>query len=163
MKILLIGFASSGKSTVGRLLAEQLRLDFYDSDALVEQVAECSVSQIFSDHGEKYFRALENKILQRLIKQDNAVVALGGGSVLCADFNALAHGSTVVWLQVSVQSVAARLVGDTSRPLFDDLPVEMLHGLIAERTPLYRAAANLCVCTDGKTPSQVVQEIARRL
>ncbi|MCM1289791.1 MAG: shikimate kinase [Corallococcus sp.] len=163
MKILLIGFASSGKSTVGKLLAEKLHWNFYDSDVLVEQTADCSVAQIFSDCGEEYFRNLENKVLQRLTLSDNAVVALGGGSVLCADFMALAQNSTVVWLQVSPKSVAERLAGDTTRPLFDGLPTPTLSKLVDQRTPLYKAVANVAVTTDGKTPQEVVQEIARRL
>jgi len=159
MKILFVGFASSGKSTVGKLLAAERHLNFFDSDSLVEQVAECSVAQIFSDYGQQYFRNLENKILQRLTAQDNAVVALGGGSVLCEDFAALAQGATVVWLQVSAKSASARLSGDNSRPLFDGLSTAMLSDLIAERTPLYRAAADFAVATDNKTPSQIVHEI----
>lgn len=159
MKILLIGFASSGKSTVGKLLAEQLHLNFCDSDSLIEQVAECSVAQIFSDFGEQYFRNLENKILQRLMAPDDIVVALGGGSVLCADFAPLARGSTVVWLQVSAQNVATRLLGDNTRPLFDGVPVATLSAMMAERTPLYKAVANFAVTTDNKLPARVVQEI----
>lgn len=163
MKVLLVGFACSGKSTVGKLLAEELHLDFCDSDAIIEQVAECSVSQIFSDYGELYFRDLENKVLQRLAKQNNSVVALGGGSVMCADFATLAQGSTVVWLQVSAESVALRLVGDNTRPLFDGLSVQRLSELTAERTPLYQAVANFAVATDNKTPAEVAREIAHRL
>ena len=159
MKIVLIGFASSGKSTVGAMLAQQLNTHFYDSDLMVEQVANMSVAQIFSQHGEEYFRNLENEVLQRLSQVDNAVVALGGGSVLCKDFATLARNSTVVWLQVSVASVADRLNGDLSRPLFDGLTEQALAKLMDKRVRYYKAAANFAVTTDGQTPAQVAQQV----
>lgn len=163
MKILIIGFAASGKSTAGKLLADKLHLPFYDVDCLIEQDAEKTVAEIFADFGEGYFRNLENKALERLTDADNAVVALGGGSVLCNNFSALTQNATVVWLQANASTVYERLVGDATRPLFNGLSVTALQQLINERAPHYRAAARVIVATDNATPAEVAQEIARLL
>ena len=161
MKIILIGFASSGKSTVGRILADKLQTNFYDTDALIEKETHLTVAQIFSQFGEEHFRALENQTMERLRNVDNAVIALGGGSVLCAAFSALTENATVVWLQVSADKAIERLAGDFTRPLFSGLTFAAFHDLITKRNLLYSAAHNLAVDTDSKTPDQVAQEILR--
>lgn len=163
MKILLMGFAASGKSAAGKLLADKLHLSFYDVDCLIEQAAGKTVAQIFADFGEQYFRKLENNALKRLTDVDNAVVALGGGSVLCDDFAALTQNSTVVWLKVSASTVFARLADDTTRPLFDGLSEPALQKLMDARAPLYRSFTNFEVATDNKTPAEVAQEIAQKI
>ena len=159
MKIILIGFASSGKSTVGRILADKLQTDFYDSDNLIEKETHLTVAQIFSQFGEAHFRMLENQTLQRLCDVTDAVIALGGGSVLCSNFAALAQNATVVWLQVSATKAIERLAGDFTRPLFSGLTFDAFHNLVKQRNLLYSAAYNIAVDTDDKTPTQAAQEI----
>lgn len=159
MKIVLIGFATSGKSTVGAILAKHLNLNFYDTDLLIEQAEHTSIQQIFTERGEEYFRQLENNILQQLCNVDNAVIALGGGSVLCSNFSTLAQNSTVVWLQVNAESVVTRLQGNNTRPLFSGQPPEKISQLLDKRTPLYQAASNFAVDTNCHTPKEVAQQI----
>lgn len=157
MRIILIGFAATGKSSVGALLADGLRLRFADVDSLVENDAHMSVAQIFRQKGEDYFRALESDALRRLTDIDGIVVACGGGSVLSDDFARFAEGSTVIWLTADANTVKSRLCG--GRPLFDGLTTEELSRRIAERERIYRRYADVTVSTDGLTTIQTANKI----
>lgn len=160
MKIVLVGFAASYKTSAGKVLANKLNCRFFDIDAEVERTEGKTVSEIFDALGEKHFRKAESKALQRL-KNAEGVVACGGGSVLSSNFAEFAHGGVVVWLQTSAQAVKARLQG--GRPLFDGQSVEQLQKLIAFREPFYRKYAEFCVQTDDKTPEEVACEILQKL
>ena len=144
MRIILIGFAATGKSSVGALLADGLRLRFADVDSLVENDAHMSVAQIFRQKGEDFFRALESD-------------ACGGGSILSDDFARFAEGSTVIWLTADANTVKSRLCG--GRPLFDGLTTEELSRRIAERERIYRRYADVTVSTDGLTAIQTANKI----
>lgn len=159
MKIVIVGFACSFKTTAGQLLAQQLQCPFADTDQLVQQQCGKSIPQIFAQ-GEQTFRLWEDDILLQL--QDFCgVVACGGGSVLSKNFEKLAQNAVVVWFQTSAQSVANRL--SEGRPLFDGKSVQQLQELMTQRNALYAEFAHLCVQTDGKTPQQVAQQTAQLL
>lgn len=158
MKIILIGFACSYKSTVGKLLAEKLNYKHIDTDSVVEETAKKSIAEIFAQQSELEFRRLESWTLLQASYLDDAVISCGGGGPLHSAFDKLAVGSKVVWLTSAASTVKQRL-GQTVRPLFDGKTVEQLDELITMRTPYYAKYANITVATDGKTSQQVADEI----
>ena len=157
--IVLVGFATSGKTTVGKLLANKLGCNFVDCDQLLEAQHGKSIAELFSD-GEQAFRKLENQLLSTLPTTD-AVVACGGGAVLNKNFELLSQGATVVWLQIGVDTCLSRL-GTTKRPLHDGKDSEWLAKLWAERNALYQQFANVVVDANG-TVDNVVNEILCKL
>ncbi len=157
MKVVLIGFAASYKTSAGKLLAEKLGYDFWDVDEEVERQSGKRVSQIFADDGEKFFRDRENEVLRQLTKS-SGVIACGGGSVLAENFSCLIKGAVVVWLKTSVHEVKSRLQSGI-RPLFDGLTEEELAARLVDREEIYKRFAQITVSTDGKTSRQVADEI----
>ena len=148
--IVLCGFMGCGKTTVGKLLAEALGVDFKDTDRLIEQRAGMSVSDIFARFGERHFRTLEAQTVCELAAAEKgSVVSTGGGTVLNAESaQALRSSGVIVCLDVPLDVISRRLAGDTSRPLLN-VPdrKRVLYALYGKRMPLYRAAAQLTVKT----------------
>ena len=149
--IVLCGFMGCGKSTVGKLLATRRGMRFVDMDTYIEEQAGCSVAAIFEKDGETAFRAQEHDACVTLGSQENLVIATGGGAVLRADnVAALSVNGTIVFLDVSEQTVLSRLQNDTTRPLLQrDDKEAAVHALMQQRAPLYRAAAQITVNADG--------------
>ncbi len=160
MKIVLIGFACSGKTTVGKLLAEQLNLPFCDTDELTERLQQKSIAEIFACGGEQEFRKAELAALSHI--PQNAVVACGGGTVLCDGFASFAQNAKVVWLRVGFTTVRSRL-GNTPRPLFDDLSETELADYVMRRNTVYARFSDFIIDTDLLTVTQVVKTIACNL
>ena len=156
-KIILIGFAGSGKSAVGKILANKLNCAFVDTDCEVAKRSNLTVAEIFERCGEARFRQLESQLLTTLVDADG-VVACGGGSVLVDSFNAFASSGVVVWLTATAQTVYERL-GNSPRPLFDKLSVKELEDYMLRRVPFYEKYARVKFSTDGKTPEQVAEQI----
>ncbi len=160
VNLYLVGMMGSGKTTVGRLLAEQLGYRFFDTDVVIEQVTGRQVRTIFAQDGEEAFRQLETQVLSHLAAYTQLTVATGGGIVLeRMNWSYLQHG-VVVWLDVAVEQLAQRLHQDTSRPLLQapDL-LGTLQRLYAERRLLY-AQADLCIAVgEQETPLQVATRI----
>lgn len=157
-KLILIGFATSGKSAVGKLLASRLNAKFVDTDAEIERQCGMSVQQIFDTYGERYFREKENQLLFSLACEQNAVVACGGGSVTAESFPQFAENGVVVWLTATAATVKSRL-GNAPRPLFDGLNEQQLQQFIEARAPLYQRYATLTIPTDDLTAEQVFEKI----
>ena len=161
-KIVLIGFATSYKSSVGKLLADKLNAKFVDTDVEIENYCKLSIQQIFDSYGEAYFRKIENQILSNIVKRQNTVVACGGGSVLAKSFEQLAKNSVVIWLTVTAQTVTRRL-GGTPRPLFDKLNEQELATALDSRAELYRRYADVVLPTDNLTSEQVAEKLLLKL
>lgn len=145
--IILLGFMGCGKSTVGKTLAKQLNFDFCDCDSLAEQRSKKTVSQIFADEGEAFFRKLETKIITELCSKQGQIIATGGGAVLNSqNVEALRNSGIVVFLDVSSETVLKRLSGDTSRPLLAREDKETaVKELMTARYPLYSKAAHITI------------------
>ena len=153
--IVLTGFMGSGKSTVGRLVAEELQREFVDSDDLVVERAGKSIAQIFADEGEEGFRRLESSVCQQLARQDDLVIATGGGALLNEDNrSALEPGGILICLLASPVEIRQRLADESGRPLFDG----NWEALYRERLPGYQGIAHQIV-TDDKTPLEVAQKV----
>lgn len=164
MKVILIGFMGSGKTTVGGLLAGRLGLSSIEVDEeVVRTSGRRTVSEIFALEGEAGFRRREMEAAGRCAARTNVVIATGGGIILRREnIEALrTGGGIVVYLETSFGEIARRLNGDVTRPLWGD--PDRAHLLYRERLPLYASYADVWVKTDGVTPNDVVEQIASRL
>jgi shikimate kinase/3-dehydroquinate synthase len=140
--IVLVGMPGSGKSTVGRLVAEGLGRPFVDTDALFEERHGTPVPAYLAEHGEPSFREAESAIVAEACAQDGAVIGVGGGAIL-EPLNrwALWHHGTVGWLDATPETLVARLEADPiDRPTFRPYSAERLAATLADRAPFYRAA-----------------------
>lgn len=160
-RILLVGMMGSGKSTVGRLLADHLGWAYCDSDADVEAATGRTVPEIFEKDGEPAFRRVEAEVLARACeRQASVVVSAAGGSVLDPDNRRLLRRSgTVVWLRARPETNAHRVGDGAGRPLLGDDPSKAMQRLYAERAPLYGEVADLVIDVDDLAPDQAVARI----
>ncbi|MGN1085261.1 MAG: shikimate kinase [Lachnospiraceae bacterium] len=160
--IVLIGFMGCGKSTVGKKLANALQYRFLDTDALIEETCQKEISRIFAEDGEAAFRQAETDTLRGLKKEaEHCVIATGGGMPMREE-NAryLREIGTVIFLEAEIETILERLQDDTQRPLAAGEDREQrLKKLYAERLPVYRAAADVCIDTEGKSFYGIIQEI----
>ena len=159
--IFLIGPTGAGKTTIGKLLAEELKLDFYDSDQEIAQRTGATIPWIFAKEGEQGFRQREEYVIAELTALTNIVLATGGGAVLSANNRALltARGD-VVYLQVSLEQQFARVAHSQDRPLLKtaDLP-ETLAKMRTQREPLYTQMADFIIATDHVSVPAIVKMI----
>jgi 3-dehydroquinate synthase len=169
--IVLVGFMGSGKTEVGRSLAEQTKRTLIDVDEVLEAEG-ASIPEIFAAEGEKGFRERERRTIEKLSRARGAVIATGGGVVLDpANVRALKRAGVVVYLKTGVEELVRRLEGTTNRPLLrlaEGPPTKAelrrrVGGLLAERTPLYESAADHIIGCDGRRIQDVAEEIVRRL
>ncbi|MGY6502304.1 MAG: shikimate kinase [Acidimicrobiales bacterium] len=161
--VALIGLMGSGKTTVGRLLAERSHRPLVDTDSLVEAATGQSVAELFGGEGEAAFRRYELDCLARaLARSEPSIVATGGGIVLTdAARNLLRRDATVVWLRAAPSTLAARLGDDITRPLLADRdPVDVLTDLETRRSVLYDEVADVVVDADGPDPVDVADRVA---
>jgi shikimate kinase len=165
MNVFLVGPMGSGKSAVGRQLARQLWLGFVDSDAEIEARTGVDVAYIFEREGEAGFRQREAEIIAELAGRDGLVVATGGGAILDAESRErMRSRGRVVYLRTSVEQQVARTRRSAERPLLNNSdPRGTLARLFEFRAPLYAAAAEFTVDTDGRKVKGVVRDIVRHL
>lgn len=155
-KVVLVGAPGSGKSTIGRLLAEKLALDFIDTDELIEKTAGKSISEIFVEDGEAAFREIEAEQVEAALAQSSGVVSLGGGAVLSPTTRDLLKTVPTLWLEVSQQAAASRVGLAQARPVLVGNVRSKLVQLLQERTPLYREVAAFSIDTSEKSESEVL-------
>lgn len=155
-RVVLVGAPGSGKSTIGKLLAEKLRVDFSDTDELIEKSAGKSISAIFVEDGEAAFRKIEAEQVAAAVAQSNGVVSLGGGAVLNPVTRELLKTVPTLWLEVSQQAAASRVGLAQARPVLVGNVRSKLVQLLQERTPLYQEVAAYTVETSDKTESDVL-------
>ncbi len=162
--IILIGPMGSGKTTVGKQLAKRLRLDFVDSDHMIEERCGVSISTIFDIEGEEGFRKRETKMLAELCEQSGVILATGGGAIVSEENRILLRKGFVVYLKTSIETQMARTQKNQNRPLLDNVDAEeKLKQLMAERGPLYEQEADLVVISGDRVVSKVVDEIVEAM
>ncbi|NNG11621.1 MAG: shikimate kinase AroK [Halobacteria archaeon] len=159
--IFLIGPMGAGKSTIGRQLAKQLRLEFHDSDHEIERRTGVDIPLIFELEGEAGFRKRESAIIDELTRLQGIVLATGGGVILDpVNRDHLASRGEVIYLHASVDQQLTRTLRDRNRPLLQtENPRKRLEELMVVREPLYRQTAGRVINTDAKRVRDVVQEI----
>jgi shikimate kinase len=160
MLITLTGFMGSGKTTVGRILADALGCPFLDLDDLIVKKAGKSIPDIFAQDGEPAFRQLEARLLRQTVEkygESTAVLSLGGGAVTTPASATLVHEKTVcIYLRATLDTLLERLAGESAgRPLADASLAERL----AAREPLYEKTAHVIIDTDGLSPEEISDEI----
>ncbi|MDI6731601.1 MAG: shikimate kinase [Candidatus Margulisbacteria bacterium] len=168
MNIILIGFMGSGKSAAGYLLAEKLRMQYLDCDALIAQAEKMSITDIFAKKGEKYFRDLETEVIKTLADYDNFVIAAGGGMVLRAEnVKMLKAIGPLVLLWAEPDAIYSRVQNQTHRPLLNvPDPKAEIERILMERKPIYEKAADYTVDTTnlgiGDSADRIIQWIRSR-
>ena len=160
--VILIGFMGSGKTTVGKRLADRLGLEYLDTDERIEEQEQMAIRRIFEERGEESFRQAEMRLLTGLLKEETKrVIATGGGMPLRPEnAEALKRLGMVVYLRTGGDTVYDRLKDATDRPLLlGGDPKGTIETLLERREPLYRACAQITVDTDGRSPDQVTEEL----
>ena len=163
--IFLIGFMGAGKSTIAKELKRQLEMNYVEMDQLIVDKQGMSISEIFAEYGEVYFRNLECNTLIELQKSKQTIVSCGGGVVVREDNkdHMKKHGR-VVLLTATPETVYNRVKDSTERPILNDhMNVDFIVGLQEKRRALYEAAADVTVATDGKNPEEICREIVEKL
>ncbi len=170
MKIILVGYMASGKSTIGKLLSESLNVSFYDLDHLIENNLNLKINEIFEQKGELFFRKKEREILNDFLNTtENYVLALGGGTPCYYDNFELFQSSTIhsIYLKASIETLLKRLHSQkTSRPLVSRFNENELQEFVAkhlfERSYFYHQVKTI-VSIDDKDEKKVVSEIVSKL
>ena len=159
-RVVLTGFMGTGKTAVGRRLAERLGWPLIDTDALLEERLGMSIAEVFTQHGEPYFRQQEQAVLAEAARMDKVVVATGGGALLSEENRALFDAnSLVVCLTATPEEIIKRLDGDASRPLLaGEDRLGRVRTLQAERAPQY-AAIPCHIDTTGRAVDEIAEEI----
>lgn len=164
--IVLVGMPGCGKSTIGRLLARRLQLDFVDADQRIEQHLGCTIRSYFDSHGEEAFRDVEQNVLAELLAGGaHGVLATGGGAVLRSANRALIRtAAQVFYLRATPDEIWRRVRHDTKRPLLQVAdPLARLRALHAERDPLYRECAHYVLDGHGASQAMLVGRIVMQL
>jgi len=161
--IVLVGLMGSGKTTVGKRIAQELGYEFADSDDLVASAAGKSVRDMFSQHGEAVFRKYESDAIRSILAdgKSSIVLATGGGAVISSENRTVIshHASHVVWLDASVADLVVRTKSGTARPLLDGDAGKTLQSLSDQRSAWYEEVATLRIDTRGKSVAKVCSAV----
>ncbi len=164
--IFLVGPMGAGKSTIGRHLAQQLHMEFIDSDTEIEDRTGADIAWVFDVEGEDGFRKREEGVINDLTEEQGIVLATGGGSIISKENrNRLSARGVVVYLETTIEKQLARTNRDKKRPLLqtDEAPRDVLEKLALERNPLYEEIADYTVQTDDQSAKVVANQIIKML
>jgi shikimate kinase len=163
--ISLIGFMASGKSTVGKIIADKMGMVFIDVDRVIELKQGITVKKIFENSGENFFRDIESEVISKLFVNRNCVFACGGGVIERGEnMKIIKSNSLVFYLHVSPLRAVERMGDSTDRPLLN-MPgrQESAQKLLKRRDPLYREFADIVIDTNLSKPEQIANEIIGKL
>ena len=164
--IFLVGPMGAGKSTIGKHLADQLHMEFYDSDVEIERRTGTDIAWVFDVEGEEGFRKREEQVIGDLTEMQGIVLATGGGAIKSTQTrNRLSARGIVVYLETPIEKQFARTQRDKRRPLLqtEEDPRDVLIRLSEEREPLYQEVADYVVRTDEQSAKLVANQIAQLL
>jgi len=159
--LVLVGLPGAGKTTVGKLLADRLRTQCVDIDALIVRRMQMPITRVFGEQGEAKFRAIEAELMAKVLTEPPTVVVPGGGWAAQPDAMTLAKQTAyVIYLRTNPATSARRATVDASRPLLmGDDPFEQMRHLLQEREPFYRQAHHE-INVEGKPPERIADELA---
>lgn len=162
--LVLVGLMGCGKSSIGRRLATRLGLPFIDADEEIERVAQKSISEIFNDHGEAFFRDRESKVIARLLAHGPQVLATGGGAFIAPDTRSeIKHAGLSIWLRAELAVLLRRVGKRDTRPLLKSGDAEtVMRTLMTARYPIY-AEADLTIDSRDVPHDSIVSEIVEEL
>lgn len=163
--VFLVGFMGAGKTTIASELERKLEMNRVEMDEMIVKKQGMSISEIFDEYGETYFRNLESNCLIELQKEKQSIVSCGGGVVM-RDDNAehMKKNGRVVLLQATPQTILDRVKDSDERPILNGhMNVEYIKNLLAKRQEKYDAIADVVINTDNKTESEIVDEIIAKL
>lgn len=160
VNLYLVGMMGTGKTTVGRVLATKLGYKFVDTDEIITQVTQQSISEVFATSGESAFRQIETQVLARVCAYTHLAIATGGGIVLRRENWSYLHHGLIVWLDAPIELLYTRLNTDETRPLLQagDLRTQ-LETLLQQRQPLYSQADLRVNVNLEETPEQLATRI----
>ena len=166
--VFLTGFMGVGKSKIGSILASRLGRNFFDTDDMVENREGKSISRIFSEQGEVYFRQLENACVEEVCRSKNSVVALGGGSIVASkNLELVCQQGVLICIQATVDTILSRIARDDDRPLLSGLnreaKREKICKMLRDRAPLYDRAHLSIRSEQGSSPEKSVTELINLL
>ncbi|MEZ4888449.1 MAG: shikimate kinase [Chitinophagales bacterium] len=169
-RIFLVGFMASGKSRIGKMLANKLHYTFIDTDQYIEAKTQQTISQIFETHGENHFRALEKKCLHELLQQENTVIATGGG-MAChfENMQQMNDSGLTIFLEVPPSIIVSRLLqAKNTRPLVQQFEedkaalLDFIEAKLEERLPFYQQA-HITVACKTLTPTKIVALLVEQM
>jgi len=165
INIFLVGLMGAGKTTIGRQIANELSLDFFDSDHEIENRTGVTITHIFDIEGEAGFRKRETAMLNELTEKKGIVLATGGGAILKAENRQfLMSRGTTIYLYANIDTLVERTSKDRNRPLLQtENPREKLQELFDIRDPLYRETADIIIDTDKDSVRLALKEILEKL
>jgi len=162
MNIVLIGYRGTGKSTVGKILAERLGRELVSTDAEIIRRARLPVPDIVQRFGWDHFRDLESEVCRDLAGKDGLIIDTGGGAILRQqNVDSLKKNGVLIWLTADVRTITERIGGDTQRPSLTGAKsfTEEVKEVLRERQPKYKSAANHIIETDGRSVVEVAEAI----
>ncbi len=163
MKIILIGFMGVGKTSVGKQLARKLDFNFIDTDYEIERLSNKSIPEIFEQYGENYFRKLENSILEKFVKNEDIVIATGGGIITTKEnYNILKNEEKVIFLDGSVETIINHVQNERNqRPLLKESEnlSKKIEELLSIRYEKYIEVSDILIDINGKNIDEVISQI----
>ena len=157
--IVLIGMMGSGKSSIGKILSKKLNINFVDIDQKIEEVESLTISNIFKQYGENYFRKIEEKISLKFLKSENFVISLGGGAFINPSIRKLCQKNCIsFWLNWKNETIVERIYKSKKRPLVSKLNKEEIINLIKKRSKVYELSDHIINC-DKLDKSQIINKI----
>lgn len=162
LPLFIVGLPGSGKSRVGKILAQELGVQHIDSDVLIEETEGRSIADIFSEQGEPYFRALEARTVEDLATQQ-AVISLGGGAIESPSIREVLRRGHTVWIRADEEELLRRIRRSTRRPLMRRNPKGTLQTLAERRNPLFEEVVDIQVWTSAEPPQEVADQVMAQL
>ncbi len=162
--LIFVGLMGAGKSVIGRMVAQTLGIPFIDTDAEIESVSRMTIAELFAQYGETEFRALETRVVERLLKQGPRVVSTGGGAFINESTRAqIKQGGVSIWLKAELEVLWERVNRRDHRPLLKtENPKQTLENLMNQRYPIY-AEADLTVISGNVRKDAMVHDVLQAL